>query len=48
MLEPVTSVPILALTPDASFSLAAVGVKGELRKKGARGERAPLQGYLGE
>ena len=27
-LEPVTRVPILALTPDASFGLAAVGVNG--------------------
>jgi hypothetical protein len=36
-LGPVASVPILALTPDASFGLAAVDVKGlSSQKRGAR------------
>ena len=45
MLEPVTSVPILALTPDASFRLAVAGVKDPVRIKRARGQRALHRNY---
>ena len=45
MLEPVTSVPILALTPDASFSLAAAAVKDFSAQQKVRGQRAPLEAY---
>ena len=35
-LEPVARVPFLALDPDASFSLAADGVKDGMRRRRAR------------
>jgi hypothetical protein len=48
-LEPIATVPILALTPDASFGLAAVGVKGfSSQNRAARGERTPLRAGEGQ
>jgi hypothetical protein len=45
-LEPVARVPFLALTPDASFRLAADGVKGGVRRR-RRAASARLLGYRG-